>query len=126
MERVPCQPPLSPTNRSCELTLVGRGPVRMTVADAELERSGQLRKDALVSVEYQPECANARFDFKTLDNVLTRGATQDGVTVWENKLLRATYRRLPWTPEDKCTLTIEASPALLAHIRFVGTLPPAR
>ena len=59
------------------------GPVRMVVADAQLEKGDQLRKDALVSVEYQPDCANARFDFKTVDNVLPRGATQDGVTVWE-------------------------------------------
>jgi len=126
MERVPCKEPLSPTNRVCEVTLLGKGPVRMKVADAQLEASGQLRKDALVFVEYQPECANAGFDLKTVDNVLPRhGPTVDGVTVWQNKLLRVTHRRLTWTPQDKCTLTIEPTPALLERVRTVGALTAA-
>ena len=126
MERVPCQVPLSATNRVCEVTLVGKGPVRLQVADAELEKSDQLRKDALISVEYQPECDNEGFDFKTVDNVLPRGPTRDGVTVWQNKLLRVTHRRLAWTPKDRCTLTIEATPALLARVKAVGALMGAR
>jgi len=126
MEHLPCQPPLSEVNRECEVSLAGRGLVRLRVADADLERSGQLRKDALVSVEYQLDCANARFDFKTLDQVLRRGPTLDGITVWEDKLVRATYRRMPATPRDRCSLTIEAAPALLDRVRAVGRLAPTR
>ncbi|MGC4121386.1 MAG: hypothetical protein QM765_43780 [Myxococcales bacterium] len=126
MERVPCQVPLSATNRVCEVVLQGRGPVRMQVADEALEKSDQLRKDALISVEYRStECENARFDFKTVDNVLSRGPTVDGVTVWENKLLKVTHRRVPGTPADQCSLTIEAAPALLARVKAVGALRSA-
>ena len=120
MEAVPCRAPLSATNRICEVALEGRGPVRMQVADAELERSGQLRKDALVSVEYQPDCDNARFDFKTVDNVLPRGPTVQGMTVWENKILRVTHRRTAGAPKDHCTLVIEAAPALLARVKAMA------
>ena len=123
MERVPCQAPLTPTNRICQVNLAGRGPVKMRVADEELEKSDQLRKDALVWIEYQStECENARFDFKTVDNVLPRGPTVDGVTVWENPLLKVTHRRVPGTPADRCSLTIEAAPSLLARIKRVGAL----
>ncbi|HEY3445580.1 MAG TPA: hypothetical protein VGK67_04405 [Myxococcales bacterium] len=126
MERVPCQVPLSPANRICEVNLAGRGPVKLRVADEDLEKSDQLRKDALISVEYQAtECENARFDFKTVDNVLPRGPTVDGVTVWENKLLKVTHRRIAGTPADGCSLTLEAAPALLAHVREVGALRAA-
>lgn len=125
MERVPCRQPLSATNRICEVAIQGKGPVRMRVADAELERSGQLRKDALIWVEYEPDCDNARFDFKTVDNVLPRAPTHDGETVWENKLLRVTHRRLTGSPKDHCTLTIEASPVLLARVKAVGALAAA-
>lgn len=126
MERIPCQAPLSAQNRVCEVTLQGRGPVRMKVADAMLEQGDQLRKDALVSVEYlATDCDNARFDFKTVDNVLPRGPTVDGVTVWENKLLRVTHRRVPGAPADRCSLTLEAAPALLARVREVGALRAA-
>ena len=126
MEKVPCPVALSDANRVCEVTLVGRGPVRMQVADLSLEKSGQLRPNALVSVEYQADCDNARFDFKTVDNALPRGATVDGVTVWENKILKVTHRRLAATPKDKCTLLIEAAPPLLARVKAVGALtaPP--
>jgi hypothetical protein len=123
MEAVPCQVPLSATNRTCDVVVSGRGPVRMRVADAELERTGQLRQDALISVEYQPDCDNARFDFKTFDNVLPRGPTQDGVTVWENKLVRVTHRRLSSTPHDLCAVTIEAAPSLLARAKALAPPP---
>ena len=99
---------------------MGKGPVTLQMADPELEKTGQLQKDALVSVEYEAECENARFDFKTVDNVLPRGATVDGVTVWENKLMRVTHRHLPGTPKERCTLTVEAAPALLARVREMG------
>ena len=123
MDKIPCQVPLSPNNRVCEVTLIGKGPVRMVVADLELQKSGQLGPIALVSVEYQPDCDNARFDFKTLDGVLPRGAAQDGgVTVWENKLLKVTHRRVASPPKDRCTLLIEAAPALLARVKAVGAL----
>jgi hypothetical protein len=126
MEKVPCQVPLSEKNRVCEVSLVGKGPVRMKVADLDLEKSGQLRPNALVSAEYQADCDNARFDFKTMDNALPRGATVDGVTVWENKIVKVTHRRLPATPRDRCTLLIEAAPPLLARVKAVGALtaPP--
>jgi hypothetical protein len=122
MEKVPCQAALSPANRLCEVTLVGKGPVRIKVAPMDLEKSGQLRPEAPVSVEYQADCENARFDFKTVDNALPRGATQDGVTVWENKLVRVTHRRVAGTPRDLCTLLVEAAPALLARVKAVGAL----
>ena len=122
MEAIPCRTPLSAKNRVCEVELLGRGPVRMVVAGSDLEASGQLRPDALVSVEYRPDCGDERFDFKTLDGSLPRGPTRDGVTVWENKLVRATYRRAAGSPRDRCTLAIEAAPALLARIQAVGAL----
>lgn len=121
MEKVPCDPPLSETNRVCNVVLVGKGPVRMRVAPAD-DPSRQLRRDALLSVEYQPECANARFDFKTIDHALPRVSTREDETVWENKLLRVTHRRLAWTPADKCTLTIEAAPEILVRVQAVGAL----
>jgi len=126
MDKIPCQPPLSAQNRVCEVTLIGKGPVRMTVASLELQKSGQLGPDALVSVEYQAtDCENARFDFKTVDGVLPRGTTQEGVTVWENKLVKVTHRRVAAAPKDRCTLFIEAAPSLLARIKAVGALNPA-
>ncbi len=124
MDKVPCTPPLSATNRVCNVVLVGKGPVRMRVSAAD-DPSRQLRRDALLSVEYQPECANARFDFKTVDQALPRVLSREDETVWENKLLRVTYRRLAWTPADKCTLTIEAAPELLTRVQAVGALSGA-
>ncbi len=123
MERVPCKVPLSAANRVCEVVLQGRGPVKMRVADEALARTDQLRKDALVWIEYEAtDCENARFDFKTVDLVLPRGPTVDGVTVWEDKLLKVTHRRVPGDPAERCSLTIEAAPALLARVREVGAL----
>ena len=113
----PCEVPLSETNHVCKVMLLGRGKARMQVADAELDKGSQLQHDALISVEYETDCANARFDFKTVDNVLPRGATQGGVTVWENKLLRVTHRRVPGAPGESCTLTVEAAPALIARVK---------
>ncbi|MBI5548534.1 MAG: hypothetical protein HY901_32020 [Deltaproteobacteria bacterium] len=123
LEKAPCRPPLSDENRLCEVALAGKGPVRMRVADLELEKAGHVRKHALVWVEYQPDCDNQRFDFKTVDNVLPRGPTRDGVTVWENKLLRVTHRRVAAPSRDQCTLTIEAAPPLLTRIKAMAPAP---
>lgn len=120
MEKVPCRAPLSATQRTCDVTLIGNGAVRLRVAGPELEASRHLRPNALVSVELQADCGNQPFDFKTMDLVLQRGPTRDGVTVWENRLVRVTHRRRAAGAEDRCTLHIEAAPALLARLASGG------
>jgi hypothetical protein len=73
MERVPCKVPLSAANRVCEVVLQGRGPVKMRVADEALARTDQLRKDALVWIEYEATMRERALRLQTVDLVLPRG-----------------------------------------------------
>jgi hypothetical protein len=124
LTKVPCQPALSETNRVCEVEVVGRGHVRMSVGDRALEETGRVMKDAVVRVEYPADCANQGFDFKTFDQVLPRSRAKapDGMTIWENKLVRVTHWRLGSKPEAQCGVAVEAAPALLERIEKVPSL----
>jgi hypothetical protein len=114
----PCKVPISESNRHCDVVVVGRGEIRLTVAEGELARSEQLPPDPVVAVEYPADCANQGFDFKTFDNVLPReGPTKDGVSVWKGKRIQVTHWRLPASRGERCRVVVQATPAFLESIR---------
>lgn len=113
MEKVPCRVPLSQANRVCEVDLTQSGPAKLTVADLSLSASGNIKPDALIAIDYTANCENIRFDFKTIDNSLARGPTKDGVTIWENKLIRVTH----FNNSGKCSMRVEVAPALLERVK---------
>ena len=119
MREVPCQTPLSKENRLCEVHLVGRGPVRMQVADATLAATGRVNDDALIKVEYPADCANKGFDFKTFDGVLPRSREKapEGMTVWADPLVRVTHWRIGSPDGERCGVVVEAAVELLEQIR---------
>ncbi|MGI5863416.1 MAG: hypothetical protein ACOX6T_15370 [Myxococcales bacterium] len=119
MREVPCEVPLSKENRVCEVNVVGRGRVRMQVADAALVATGRVNDDALVRVEYPADCANKSFDFKTFDGVLPRSREQapEGMTVWADQLVRVTHWRIGSPDGDRCGVVVEAAAALLERVQ---------
>lgn len=122
MEAIPCEVPLSESNNQCDVQVVGRGHVRLTVADSALAASAAIRKDALISVEYRADCENQGFDFKSIDNALPRASASQDTTVWQSKRVRVTHRRLHSLSGDECRVLVEAHPALLEQVASAPSL----
>jgi hypothetical protein len=117
MDAVPCAVPLSDTNRVCDANVVGRGRVRMTVAERALSDAGRVNNNAVLSVDYPAECASKSFDFMSIDNALPRVATADGTTVWQDSLVRVTYKQAQESEHARCSVRVEVAPALLERLR---------
>jgi len=124
MSKVPCEKPLTADNRVCEVSVIGKGRVRMTISDAALEATGRVIKDALLRVDYPADCANQSFDFKTFDNVLPRARAKApaGMSIWQDKLVRVTHWRMGERDDERCGVVVEAAPTLLELIRAAPLL----
>ena len=113
----PCDPKLSDTNRVCAVHLIGRGLVKITVADKSLYGAGNVRKDAVVAVEYPADCENEKFDFKTMDNVLPRKGNVGGtLQVWEDRLIVVTHEKKGEGKEATCSVVVASSPEFVKRL----------
>lgn len=118
MAAVPCREPLSAQNLVCEAQVVGRGAVRLAVAEPSLSATGRVQERALIAVDYPADCTLQSFDFKTFDNALPRLAPPEaGVSQWGDKLVRVTHRRKAGEGGERCSARVEVAPALMARIR---------
>jgi hypothetical protein len=115
---VPCKVPLSAEKLVCEVQVVGRGAVRLTVAEPALSAAGRVKEQALLSVDYPADCSLQSFDFKTFDNALPRlPPPEKGVSQWGDKLVRVTHGRKAEERGDRCSVRVEVAPVLMARIR---------
>jgi hypothetical protein len=122
---VPCEPPVSESQRECVAHVVGRGRVKLTLAGKALFDAGNVRRDAVVAVEYATDCANVKFDFKTLDQALPRkGSVGDAIHVWEDRLLTAKYERKGELPDATCTVLFTLAPPLLRRLSAKSPTSP--
>lgn len=117
LDDVPCREPLGPANRICDVEVIGRGPIRLEIVPAEFEGKLALKKHALMRVEYRADCSNEKFDFKTFDQVLPRRGSENGVSVWSDKLIAVTHTRLGEGADARCRVVVEVAEPLMERIR---------
>lgn len=114
---VPCEKPLGPDNRICDVNVVGKGPIRLVSVPAEWDQKVSLKRHALMRIEYRADCSNEKFDFKTFDQVLPRRGSESGVSVWADKLVKVTHTRLGDGELARCRVEVEVAEPLLERIR---------
>ncbi|MFN7134481.1 MAG: hypothetical protein ACK4N5_20540 [Myxococcales bacterium] len=114
---LPCEKPLGPDNRICDVHLIGRGPIRLVQVPAELETRDAVPKGALMRIEYTADCSQQAFDFKTFDNVLPRQGSSAGVSVWAGRFVKVSHVRLGEGPDSRCNVVVEVAEPLMTRLR---------
>ncbi len=117
VQPMPCTVPLSPTQRVCEVKLVGRGIVRVGLAVPALNDAGRVQADAALWIRYPANCEDQAFDFKSIDHALPRLPSPSAdLASWQDKLVRVTWRRDSGQEGPRCSMLVEVAPALLERL----------